>query len=139
MDDFGRQYVEAARELLNVPWQHQGRGNYGLDCIGLCVFAAQKLGINLPDMEGYPRRQSSNLLQRKLSQNLKMVSLSAWKSGDIGLFLETGHPVHVGILVRGNGNTSTVIHAHARRRKVVEEKLETYGRPHAVYRIEGTV
>ena len=139
MSDFGLQLVEAARSLKGIPWRHQGRDVLGLDCIGLCIRAAFLVGVTLPDIKGYPRRQTTNLLQQKLSQHLSMVPIAGWKSGDIGLFRETGHPVHVGVLARGEDGANTVIHAHARRRKVVEEDLNSYGWPQTVYRIEGTI
>ncbi|MCF8467413.1 MAG: hypothetical protein K9G33_08445, partial [Sneathiella sp.] len=63
---------------------------------------------------------------------LEKQSVTNWKTGDIGVFKESAFPIHVGFLGLRDG-TRTVIHAHARRRQVIEEALGPYGAPFAVF------
>ncbi|MBL4907867.1 MAG: hypothetical protein JKX94_10480 [Sneathiella sp.] len=59
-----------------------------------------------------------------------------WQQGDIALFRDSGFPVHLGFLALKKG-VQTVLHAHARRRKVIEEPLAVFGSPFALYRMKG--
>ena len=125
--------VGAARDLIGVRWRHQGRDpQTGVDCVGLCLFALKAAGFSLPHIPDYPRRHNGSLLLSALQRHLTRVPVAALASGDIGLFQESGLPIHVGILSREG--EAAVIHAHARRRKVVEESLNIYGYPHQVFR-----
>lgn len=126
--------VAAARALLGVRWRHQGRAaETGLDCVGLCLIALKSAGIHIPHIPDYPRRHDGSLLRSALQQHLSQIPIRNFEEGDIGLFAESGVPIHVGVLSRTGGGT--VIHAHARRRKVIEEPLAIYGMPVSVFRI----
>lgn len=41
----GSDFVRAARELVGVPYRHQGRTVRGVDCIGLLLLAASRVGV----------------------------------------------------------------------------------------------
>lgn len=41
----GADFVVAARQLVGVPYRHQGRTPRGLDCIGLLLLAASRVGV----------------------------------------------------------------------------------------------
>lgn len=41
----GADFVRAARELVGVPYRHQGRTRNGLDCLGLVLLAADAVKI----------------------------------------------------------------------------------------------
>lgn len=124
--------IDAARGWIGTPWRHQGRNRRGVDCIGLLVVVARGLGLTVEDVAGYRRRQDGRELLSQLRSQLEVSSLTNWKEGDIGVFKESSFPIHVGFLGR-RGGTATVIHAHARRRQVIEEALTPYGAPFAVF------
>ncbi len=132
----GLDIIEEARRWLDVRWRHQGRSRHdGVDCVGLCLCVAWQLGIEIPDVKGYARRQDGSLLVALLEQHLSPVSISDGKSGDVAVFKDYGFPIHIGFLSE-QGNETTVLHAHARRRKVLEEPLDIFGQPFALYRIK---
>lgn len=131
----GANIIAAARRWIGTPWRHQGRSASGVDCVGLLVMIARELGLSVKDETGYRRRQDGRRLFDILSRELQLSAITNWKNGDIGLFKECGFPVHVGFLARED-TTETVIHAHARRRQVVEEPLAVYGAPVAVFSLK---
>lgn len=125
--------VAAARRWIGVRWQHQGRSHIaGIDCIGLVVKVAEELALPVEDILTYRRRQDGRVMMSEIHKQLQVKSITNWKEGDIGVFKESSFPIHVGILAL-DGEVSTVIHAHARRRQVIEEPLAPYGGPFAVF------
>jgi cell wall-associated NlpC family hydrolase len=50
---------EAARQWLGVPFVHQGRTEWALDCVGLLVMAARGAGIPIQDRTDYPPASAS--------------------------------------------------------------------------------
>ncbi len=134
----GKTIIFAARSWLDVPWRHQGRSRFGVDCVGLCFCVARELGMKVQDITGYPRRSDGHQLMSHLSTSLTSIEPGCGQVGDVALFRDCGLPIHVGFLAQRKG-FMTVIHAHARRRKVVEEPLEIFGKPFAIYRLKGAV
>ncbi|WP_169545017.1 C40 family peptidase [Sneathiella aquimaris] len=133
--DHNSQLIETARKWIGVRWVHQGRSRQqGVDCVGLCHCVATECGISVPDIQGYSRRQDGSALMALLNTSLASIPVRAAGVGDIAVFKDMGYPVHMGILSCQSG-TATVIHAHARRRQVLEEALAPYGQPFACFRI----
>lgn len=129
------QILLAARGWLGVRWCHQGRDRLrGVDCAGLLICVARQLNLSLTDRPSYGRRHDGKFLMRDLHKQLKYISTSICNNGDIGVFKNRGYLIHVGFLSMAKTG-DTVIHAHARRRKVVEEPLDQFGRPSAVFRL----
>jgi len=126
------QIIDAARRWVGTRWQHQGRSPAGVDCIGLLVVVARELGLEVADVAGYRRRQDGKELLAALRSQLQKQSITNWNIGDIGVFKESAFPIHVGFLGLRDG-VPTVIHAHARRRQVIEEALGPYAAPFAVF------
>lgn len=124
--------ITEARRWVGTPWRHQGRSRAGVDCVGLVVLVARTLGLKPEDVTGYARRQDGRALLRHLHKQLDQQSVTDWKNGNIGVFKESAFPIHVGFLSDRDG-VPTVIHAHARRRQVIEEALNPYGTPFAVF------
>lgn len=124
--------IAEARRWIGTPWRHQGRSRSGVDCVGLVVLVARNVGLEPEDVTGYARRQDGRALLRHLHKQLEIRSTTNWKIGNIGVFKESAFPIHVGFLSSREG-VPTVIHAHARRRQVIEEALLPYGTPFAVF------
>ncbi|MCR9212556.1 MAG: NlpC/P60 family protein [Proteobacteria bacterium] len=130
----GSLILDAARDWIGVRWQHQGRSRQGgVDCVGLIVVVARSLGLDLEDVHGYQRQSNGLQLMKELNKRFKKTSVTHYKKGDIGVFKESSFPIHVGFLNPEEG-AATVIHAHARRRQVIEESLIGYGQPIAAFR-----
>jgi hypothetical protein len=131
----GSEVLDAARDWIGVRWQHQGRSRQsGVDCVGLIVVVAGSLGLGLEDVRGYQRQSNGLQLMKELHKRFQKIPVSHYKKGDIGVFLESSFPIHVGFLNPEEG-VETVIHAHARRRQVTEESLIGYGQPVAAFRL----
>ncbi len=93
-------FITAARAYLGVPWQHQGRSRFGIDCVGLLVCVARDLGIQIEDMRAYEREPGAHDLARMLRRHCVSVPVAGMRPGDIVLM---GRPsTHVGFLTQGN-------------------------------------
>ncbi|MAZ04061.1 MAG: hypothetical protein CMN56_13095 [Sneathiella sp.] len=127
------QIIESARGWIGTRWQHQGRSRAGgVDCLGLIVMVAREAGLPMRDVTTYRRRQDGRQLLSGIHRQLENIPTTNWKEGDIGVFKESSFPIHVGFLGLQDG-VPTVIHAHARRRQVIEEPLAVYGAPFLVF------
>lgn len=119
------QIVSEARRWIGTRYRHKGRSATGLDCVGLLVVVARALGVPHDDDQHYidwpdPQRR----LIAVLDCYMDVASpLSAWP-GSIGLFTQDRLPGHCGIFATAHG-APHVIHAHIRRRGVVEEPYPT--------------
>lgn len=119
-DDGQSRAVEAARTWLGVPFRHQGRTRAGVDCVGLLVCVAREMGIRARDVTGYTREaKGMGFLEHFRGQMAEVPVISA-QAGDVLIFVETVYPCHTGILSQRHG-VAHLIHAHAPRRKVIEE------------------
>ena len=66
--------VSAARSFLGLPWVHQGRHpEAGIDCIGLLILTAKKVGIDLIDCTNYSSRPDGRILMESLRVNPALV------------------------------------------------------------------
>lgn len=116
--------IKQARSYLGVPWRHQGRSRtLGMDCAGLVILVAHDLGLSAYDTIDYQRRTQGQSFLRHFKTNLIGKPISEALPGDIMLFRDSQYPCHSTLLGERNGKM-TIIHAHALRRKVVEETME---------------
>jgi cell wall-associated NlpC family hydrolase len=115
--------VAEARRWLGTPWRHQGRNEHGLDCVGLLAVVCRDLGISDYDIEGYARSpDTTRFLAHLVTGGAIPIRMTDAGPADIMAFRDQLFPCHVGILSEKSG-VPHVIHAHAARRKVVEEPL----------------
>lgn len=126
--------IAEARKHLGVRWQHLGRSNHGVDCVGLVVLVCLALDLSQYDLKTYPREpKSSEFLGHFLSGGGQRVAINEALPGDLMLFREQRYPCHVSFLSETTTIPSgperavlripTIIHAHATRRVVLEEPL----------------
>jgi len=107
--------VRQSRDWLGVPFRHQGRSRYGVDCVGLVVCVFGELGVTLKDDRVYRREVSPERLFQVSGQDFKPVT--APTAGDIMVYKVTGYPTpHVAI-----NAGETIIHAFYKHGKVVEQ------------------
>lgn len=131
-----QEIIDAAHSLLGVPFLHQGRNpETGLDCIGLCVEVAKRIGYpEIHDLEAYKRTPSANDLLELLRLNLDEIDLSEVRAGDIYLSKMGGaKPRHVMIRVSDEldiekGIQPTLIHAlnNEQTHRVIKQPVSVY-------------
>lgn len=112
----------AARELIGVPWVHQGRTEQGVDCVGLGVLAFRANGIEVSDREDYSR-DPDGTLRAELTRALGAPVNGPPQPGDVALMTYPHTERHVGI-VSQDAHGLTLIHADSRRGKVVEHGID---------------
>lgn len=124
----GAEKIEAAARVYaeqRVRWRHQGRSTvHGLDCFGLLWRVAADCGAPVADETGYARVPNGFSFVEGMRARFDEIPLSSVHRGDIMVFTELRYPCHAGIVVMGpDGAPTHLVHAHARRRRVVVEPL----------------
>ncbi len=115
--------VAEARSWADVRWVHQGRNRHGIDCIGLVVVVRRALGIGDYDISGYPREPDGTFMSHFFHAGGARVGILKAKPADLLLFKDAKSPCHVGIITARKGDLMLMVHAHATRRKVIEEPV----------------
>ena len=115
--------VEQARKWLGVKWRHQGRTEYGIDCVGLLVVVARGLGMDHTDSTDYKRyAHGSEFLKHLNESGLISQNISDVGEGSVLVLLDRAYPCHVAIQSI-KYDKPHIVHAYAPRRKVVEDVL----------------
>lgn len=112
--------VAEARTWLGVPWRHQGRSRAGVDCAGLVVLVARALELSDHDSRAYGRRAQGQGFVEHFREHMDGVVVTQARPGDVLVFADHAYPCHCGFLTERLG-ASHLLHAHATRRKVIEE------------------
>lgn len=116
--------IAAARSFVGTPFRHQGRSAQGVDCVGLLVCIARALNLPHDDVTGYTRRAEGMGFLEHFRGQLVEISLASACAGDVLVFVETVYPCHTALLTERHG-IPHLIHAHAPRRKIIEEPYAT--------------
>lgn len=124
--------VAHARRYIGVPFVHQGRGEAGLDCLGLLLHVATQAGLQFAgakaadiDVPSYGLRPDTALLKQKLERHLIAVSTDVLQPADIVLLKVNGSPQHLAILSDYPAQDELgMIHAYAPARAVVEHRYD---------------
>lgn len=114
--------ILAARELLDMPFRHQGRAPSGkTDCAGVICHVAACHGLPYADQTDYPRRPGGARLESALDEQpcLVRVPVTDMQAGDVLLMKFAGDPQHLGIFTGG-----TLIHAYETVGKVAEHRID---------------
>ncbi len=114
--------VAAAREWIGTPWRHQGRNERGIDCAGLVVKIAHKFGFSEFDATDYQRNTRGHDFMKYFRDNMDEIPVLAVDEGDVILFRDSMFPCHSAIVSRAHRELH-IIHAYARRKRVLEEPL----------------
>lgn len=113
--------IAEARSWIGVKWKHQGRTRSGVDCLGLIVVTAQKLGISDADERVYSPRPDGKSLVKRFAEEMDEISLKEIRAADVILFADSIYPCHVAFVSEKHGQLY-IIHSHATRRQVLEER-----------------
>lgn len=118
----GTDLIIAARELVGTPYRHQGRNEFGVDCIGLLILALTRAGVLPADFErsNYGRLPGSELLDKTA---IYCEPLHRPEPGCMALIRWPGDraPGHAAFVTGRN-----LIHAHRHAGRVIEHR---YGEP----------
>lgn len=126
------EFIPAARSYDGTRWRHMGRSRLGIDCVGLVLLAAREVGHAVEDVASYRRGANGYDVVREIAARTVRADLAAPAEGDILLFRDGLYPCHCGILGRRHGVWS-LIHAHAKRGRVLEEPFEPHWRSLATH------
>lgn len=129
--------VAAAREVLDVPFKHQGRNRAGIDCIGVMLHVCDVFGIPYNDMRGYARQPALGILPSAIDAHggiLRRVPVAEMQAGDWLLMRFKKEPQHIALWTG-----STLIHSYADVGRVVEHGMDDLWRKRIVrvYRFVG--
>ena len=133
------QIVDEARKWLDVRWRHQGRDRtQGIDCAGLILVVGWKFGLLHGNTTGYRQGVAAyRFMDAFNASGMIEKPLEQLRYGDVIALAEASvYPCHVALCGRG-----TIIHAHIRYRKVVEEPYtdEWVGKTIACFSFPGFV
>ena len=136
--------VAIARETLGTPYQHQQRvAGQAMDCAGVPVFVALRLGMSFDDLTSYGRLPVPTEMRSFLDASLLRVSKADMQIGDVVWIRFEAEPQHLGIIGDYPHGGFSLIHAYngAGINKVVEHRLDAQwlARIAAVWRYPGAV
>lgn len=123
--------IDTALGMLDTPFVHQGRvPGVGLDCAGLVICVAARLGIEHFDVPAYGRTPHHGLLEQTLDEQPGLVRIGRddIQPGDILLMRFAREPQHVAIYT-GDG----VIHSWSQPGKVCAHGLDATWRARIVH------
>lgn len=111
--------IKEARTWIGVKWRHQGRTREGVDCIGIIQCTAKVLALTSYDNTLYRRVfDKDEITEHFRKAECTPIPYLQAKQADILIIREFHIPYHCVLL---SYNEEYIIHAHAIRRKVVEE------------------
>lgn len=103
----GTDLIAEARALVGLPWIHCGRNEHGVDCAGLLLLPAYRLGLTTFQTPAYSPGGEEEYLLDCLAQECVPVE-EAMQPGDIALFRVRKRLQHLAYLT-GDGR---MIHAN---------------------------
>lgn len=115
--------ITSAKKWLGVRWKHQGRGELGIDCVGLLCRVADDHDIPYEDRFGYSRQPNGHEFLAHLETYLTPGSIHDIRSGSVGVFRETVFPCHVGIFERDR-DVLYLIHSSVELRCVGRQPMD---------------
>lgn len=121
------QIVAIARSTIGTPWVHQQRiSGLALDCAGVPVYVASRIGIPFEDVTGYGRLPMPNEMRVALDRNLIRVAKRNMQIGDVAWIRFEAEPQHFAILGDYVHGGFSIIHAYngAGLNRVVEHRLD---------------
>lgn len=118
--------VEAAMQVLRVPFRHQGRNRLGMDCAGVLVHVFQALGLSHHDELGYPRSPYDGQLEKILDSqpSLRLIPVAEASAGDVLVMRVSKAPQHIAIHAGEIDGHPYIIHGSEQHGAVVHHRLD---------------
>ncbi len=117
-----QQVVNAARACVGTPFRHQGSDGLGMDCAGLLIAVARKLGLNHPAALAYPALPPMGLFDQLLLEYCWPVS-EPEVGGVVRLFVSR-RAQHLAICGDYPHSGMTLIHSFMTAGRVTEHRLD---------------
>jgi hypothetical protein len=148
-------FLRCVRSFINVPFGHQRRKPWKLDCAGLLLVSMQGWARNVPftedpigafvrawdgrptvDLQAYGRTPYQDGLQRVVEDNAGPPVEGPPVAGDVVLMRFRGDPQHVGVIADHPEGGLRLIHTDSAIKRVTEHRLDDGWAEHifAVYR-----
>lgn len=143
-------FLRCVRSFINVPFGHQGRKPWKLDCAGLLLVSMQGWARNVPftedkvgafvqawagrstvDLDAYGRTPFKDGLQRVLEANLGQPVTDEPRAADVVLMRFSGDPQHVGVLADHPEGGLRLIHTDSAVKRVTEHSFSGEWPDHA--------
>lgn len=141
--------VVEARTWLNVPYEHQGRSRFAVDCAGLviCVARAKLIVAADFDVTGYERTPDGTSLLVECDRWMTRIPMNQMRPADVLVyaFIAELGPQHMGIIAdyRYGGHSLIQALAHSNGKgRVVESNISRERRgwiPIQAYAMPGVV
>ena len=117
--------VREARALIDVPFRHQGRTREGIDCAGVVIYIARKLGVSAFDVSGYRARPDGRTMKEHCDREMLRVPLDAFGVGHVVLFRNVESvPQHLAVVGDYFAGGLSLIHAYEPNGRVLETRLD---------------
>lgn len=119
--------VAIARETLGTPYQHQQRVNgLAMDCAGVPVFVAKRLGLDFEDVTQYGRLPVPAEMRSALNKAMVRVAKADMQLGDVVWIRFEREPQHFALVGDYPYGGFSLIHAYngAGLSRVVEHRLD---------------
>lgn len=110
-------WIDEIRSWVGTPWVHQGRNRNGVDCVGLLIASAHRLGLTTFDFRAYGRAPMGDMLTRMCDEQMRRVRLA--QPGDVLLMRLSKYPQHFAVLVE----PGRIVHARGESGRVVETQI----------------
>ena len=122
--------IAAARALIGTPFRHRGRCDRGVDCAGLLLAVAERLGLPRPGPLHYGPMPPVAMITVLLAQYARPVP--APERGAVLQLLYGGRAQHLGIVADHPDGDASLIHAAGNLGCVVEHRLDARWRRRVV-------
>lgn len=124
--------VAAVRMLVGARFRPQGRGAYGVDCVGVIVEAARAVQAKLRVRSDYQigRVDFSDVVQRLEDSACRRIPVFAVSDGDLLLSRPDWAQAHFAVKVPGG-----LVEAHLGLRRVVERPIGPDEEFHSAWRL----
>lgn len=134
--------VAVARETLGTPYGYQQRVNgLAMDCAGVPIFVANRLGITVETRANYGLVPQPAAAREILDNTLVRVRIADMQPGDVAWIRFEREPQHIGIVGDYVHGGLSLIHAYngAGPKRVTEHRLDPtwMARIVAVWRFPG--
>ena len=133
--------IAEARKWIGVPYRHQGRGKFGIDCVGLLIEVAKGVGHPVRAPSAYSSLPQGHQLLNPCDEQLWKPTRQTIAPGDLGVFwgVSPREPQHFGFIA-AHGNQLTMIHSFSKFGSVVEQEINRlwYTKFHCLYTLPGT-
>jgi hypothetical protein len=130
---------DEARRWLGVPYVHQGRSRFGVDCIGLPICVRSTIAPwpqSQTEVTNYGRRPKDGLLLDRIASHCTRIREPEEGCVILIKWPRDKDPAHCGIYSQGN-----IIHAYSRALCVVEtgHRAHWLRDTHSYWRLPGVV